>query len=202
MLNFIKDIPKFNSNHFKIKGSGQLIIFAPFLLIFHLRILSSCSPFRKDNALTQFKRFEFSFRDPATSKYFSILFSQSDTFFLKKYSHFNNDTLFYSTLPDSGRSIINTFVININSLAFHPSKPDSIEDFNPNKATFALYIDYFDENQRVRFHSLHLPTAFKEFKNWVNLIIDNSKFQVADTIINFNEDEIIHKDMSQLDNHD
>ena len=202
MPNFIKDISKFNSNHFKIKGSDQLIIFAAFLLLFQLYILSSCSPFRKGNDLTQFQRFEFSFRDPTTSKYFSVLFSQSDTFFLKKYSHSNKDTLFFSTLPDSGRSIINTFLININSSAFHPLKPDSIEDFNPNSARFALYIDYSDENQHVDFHSLHPPTAFKEFKNWVNMIIDNSKFDVADTMIKFKEDENIHKDLSNQDNRD
>jgi len=171
----------FNKNIFKIKWRNPLVIFT----LIELYVLTGCSPFRKNNELTKFETLQFSFQDPANSRFFSVLFSQNDTVFLKKYSHSANDTVFYSILPDSGRSIINNFVIAINSSAFHPVKPDSIEDSNPSKVKLSLYIDYSDEHQQVDFHSLHPPSALNNFNSWVSNLIDSSKFSYVNTVINF-----------------
>lgn len=198
-MNLLPTTPKKNvtdqsnseKNRVFIRKNNLLIVF----IAFQLYLNTGCSPFRKGNELTKFESLQFSVQEPTNSKYFSVLFSQSDTVFLKKYSRLNSDTVFYSILPDSGRSVINTFIININTSAFHPSKPDSIEDFNPGKVKFSLYIDYSDENQHVTFHSLHPPLAFKKFNRWINKIIENLPFKVADTTINFKEDKKIHEAM-------
>ena len=176
--NFFKNTFNFNR---QLKWRSLLAIFCLTELFF----LAGCSPFRKGNELTKFETFQFSCQDPANSNFFSILFSQSDTVFLKKYLHSDNDTILYSILPDSARSIINKFVIDINSSAFHPAKVDSLEDSNPGKVKFSLYIDYSDESQQVYFHSLHPPIALEEFNNWVNKLLANSKFYYINTTINF-----------------
>jgi hypothetical protein len=200
-MNLVSNTPKIyhtdqtNSKESKviIRKTAPLVIF----MAFQLCLFTACSPFRKGNELTKFKSLQFSFQDPANSRYFSVLFSQSDTVFLKKYFRLKNDSVFYSILPDSARSVINKFVININSSAFHPSKPDSIEDFNPSKAKFSVYIDYPDENQHVNFHSLHPPLAFNNFNSWINRIIKNLRFNFADTSINFKEDKNILEVMNK-----
>ncbi len=166
---------------FKIKCRSSIAMFC----LIELYVLGGCTSFRKGNELTKFETFEFSFQDPANSKFFSVLFSQSDTVFLKKSPHSNNDSVFYSILPDSGRLMINKFVININSSAFHPTRPDSIEDNNPSKVKFSVYIGYSDESQQVVFHSLHPPLALVEFNNWVNKFIDSSKFHYTRATVNF-----------------
>ncbi len=166
-------------NKFIIKKTSTLIFF----IAFQLYLFTGCSPFRKGNELTKFESLQFSFQDPSNSRYFSILFSQSNTVFLKKYSHFNNDTVFYSILSDSDRSIINAFVISVNSSVFHPSKPDSIEASNPDKAKFSLYIDYSDENQYFDFDSLPPPIAFKKFNSWVNKIIEKLQFNYIESVV-------------------
>jgi hypothetical protein len=188
-VDFIRDTPKtylsgqgnFNENRSNIKSTSSLVIF----VVFQLYILTGCSPFRKGNELTKFESFQFSFQDPSNSKYFSVLFSQSDTVFLKKYSHSDNDTVLYSILPDSARSIINKFVIDINSSVMHPVKVDSLEDSNPSKVKFYFYIDYSDGSQQANFHSLHPPAALEKFYSWVNQFIDNSKFYYINRAINF-----------------
>lgn len=186
-----------NKKGFKIKRNRFVVIFIEFFLIFQLYTLTGCSPFRKGNELTKFKNFQFTFEDPSNSKYFSVLFSQTDTFFLKRYSHSNIDTLYYSILPDSGRSIINIFVIKINSLAFDSLKFHPLEDFNSDKVKAFLYFDYPNGYTDINIHSLHPPIAFKKFDNWVNKIIENSQFNFADTSINFKEDKNIHEAMNK-----
>jgi hypothetical protein len=165
----------------KIKWRSLIVFFC--LTAFYF--LAGCNPFREGNELTKFETFQFSFQDPANSKYFSVLFSQGDTVFLKRGSHADNDSVLYSILPDSARSIINRFVTDINLSAFHPVKVGSIEDFNPGKVRFPIYIDYSDESQQVTFHSLHPPAALEKFYRWVNKFIDNSKFYYINRTINF-----------------
>jgi len=86
-VNFIRNTLKiyltgqsnFNENKFIIKNPSPLVIF----MVFQLYLFTGCSPFRKGNELTKFESFQFSFQDPSNSKYFSVLFSQSDTVFRK-----------------------------------------------------------------------------------------------------------------------
>lgn len=175
------------------KSIAQMVIFVKPLLIFQLYFLTGCSPFRKGDELTKFKSFQFSFEDPSNSKYFSVLFSQTDTFFLKRYSHSNIDTLYYSVLPDSGRSIINIFAIKINSLAFDSLRFHPLEDFNCDQAKIFLYFEYPNGYTNINIHSLHPPIAFKQFNRWADKIIENSHLNLADTSINFKEDRNIHE---------
>ena len=199
-ISFFKKIFKLfaqliNKNRFGVYKF--VLVFIEILLTFQLYNITGCSPFRKGGELTKFKNFQFSFEDPSNSKYFSVLFSQTDTFFLKRYSHSNNDTLYYSILPDSGRSIINIFSIKINSLAFDSLRSHPLEDFNSNKARTLLYFDYPNGYTNINIHSLHPPIVFKNFNDWINRIIENLHFNFADTSINFKEDKNIHEAMNK-----
>ena len=163
-------------------------IFVVILLIFQSQILNGCFQFRKGDELLKFKTFQFSFQDLANSKYFSILFLQNDTIYLKKNSDSKADTLFYAILPSTGRSNINMFIKKIDSLAM-----DSCQDFDSGDVRFSLYLDYGNEKHNFFIHSLHPPMVFKKFNNWVNKIIDSLKFNIADTSIEFVEDKKVNE---------
>jgi len=84
-ISFFKKIFKLfaqliNKNRFGVYKF--VLVFIEILLTFQLYNITGCSPFRKGGELTKFKNFQFSFEDPSNSKYFSVLFSQTDTFFL------------------------------------------------------------------------------------------------------------------------
>ena len=163
--------------------------------IFFLLFIAGCFQFRKGDELTKFKSFQFSFRDRYNSRYFSLLFSQSDTVFLKRYSNSKADTLFYGILPANARSNLDNFARQIDSLSF-----DSLEDFDPQEARFALYFNYPDEEHDLRIHSENPPLAFKKFNNWVQYLIDSIKFKRIDTSVIFNEDSKIHKIIEETRN--
>lgn len=162
-------------------------IYVVILVIFQSQILNGCFHFRKGDELLKFKTFQFSFQDSSNSKYFSILFLQNDTTYLKKYSDSKADTLFYAILPSSGRSNINMFIRKIDSLPI-----DSCQDFDPGDARFSLYFDYGNEKRNFYIHSLHPPVVFNKFNNWIDKIIDSLKFNIADTSVEFVEDKKVH----------
>jgi len=172
----------FKSNKFYHKRISLLLI----SMVFQLYLFTGCVGFRKGNELTEFDNLQFSFGHSSDSKYFSVLITQSDTVFLKKYSGSNKDSLFYSIFPDSDRLILNKFVVSFDSASFHFSKPDSI------LGKFSLYIKFPDENDHFDFDGLPVPWAFKNFNSWINKIIGNLHFNLADTSINFKEDKNIH----------
>ena len=161
-------------------------------LVFQMQIFVGCFWFRKGDELTKFQTFQFSLRDPSNFRYFSILFLQGDTFFLKKYSNSKVDTIYYAILPFYGRSNINMFVRKFDSLPI-----DSMQDFNSSTGRFSLYLNYWDEQHSIYIHNLHPPFIFRTFSNWVDKMIDSLKFDVADTSIEFKEDEKIHQAMGK-----
>ena len=155
-------------------------------MVFQLYLFTGCVGFRKGNELTEFDNLQFSFGHSSDSKYFSVLITQSDTVFLEKFLASNKDSLFYSIFPDSDRLILNKFVVSFDSASFHFSKPDSI------LGKFSLYIKFPDENDHFDFDGLPVPWAFKNFNSWINKIIGNLHFNLADTSINFKEDKNIY----------
>ncbi len=155
-------------------------------------IFTGCFHFRTGDELTKFHRFEFSSQDPSHSKYFTISFSQSNTIYLKKYSRLNTDTIFYSILPLSERSRINSFLKTADLMPV-----DSLNDMNSGEEMFAYYLDFGNETHSFTMHRLHPPLTFVKFNSWINKIIDSLDFKIIDTTIEFKDDEIIHTGMKK-----
>jgi hypothetical protein len=171
------------------KNFLKLLIFT--CLIFPVAI--GCR-FRTGDELTKFNKFEFSYINPDSAKYFSFLFTQANMIFIKKYAVDNNDSTFYANLLSSERDHIDGFVKVSDML---PN--DSLEDFNHSEVRFYIYLNYVNEKHSVYIHSLNPPKAFNNFNHWVNQVRDSLKFVFIDTTIRFEEDQIIHETMKKTD---
>ena len=156
-------------------------------LFVSLQFLASCR-FRTGAELTKFNKFEFSYRNPSTSKYFSLLFTQSDTIFLKKYEPNNQDSLFFSVLPAGQRFHIDDFVTRLDSLDLGP-----LNDLNLRLGWFIIYLDFGIERQKIGIPDLHPSAEVKKFTEWVNKMMDSLSFVFSNKKLTFNEEQTIHE---------
>lgn len=142
--------------------------------------------------MTKFRRFEITCRNFAKAEYFSVLFTQSDTFYIKKYSSSNIDTLYFSDLPNYSRTEIDRFVRTINHTPL-----DSMMDFKSMSDAFFYYLDYGNEEHTIHLQSEKPPKAFSRFNNWINRIRDSLHFTMINNDIKFKEDSAIHETLRE-----
>ena len=155
-------------------------------------MLNGCFYFRKGDELKKFKSFQYSYQNSSNSKYFALMFTQSDTIFLKNYSPTNHDTLSYSLLHFSERDTINSFLEKIDSC-----NSDSINDLNNSHERIVFDLDFVNEKHSVYLQSFHPPLAFVKFNSWINSLKDCHNFTPIDTFIEFKEDANIHNAIGQ-----
>jgi hypothetical protein len=166
-----------------MRTNYSILIILAFLTI---QIGINCR-FRKGDELTKFNKFEFSHRNPTMAKYYSILFTQVDTMFVKKYTLSGRDSLFYAIFPTSDRSILNEFVRLTDSLPL-----DSLEDMNSGEERSSIYLDYGNERHSLYIHSLNPPKVLDKFNNWINKLMASQLIQIYKYIA-FKDDDIIHE---------
>ncbi len=169
-----------------LKRTHCILIFLYLFEVLSL-ILNGCFYLRKGDELTKFTSFQYSYQNSFKSKYFAVMFTQSDTIFLKKYSGTNHDTLFYSLLPFSGRDTINWFVKKMDL-----SILDSINDLKNSQERIVFDLDFPNETHSVYLQSLHPPVAYVKFNKWIRSLADCLNFTPIDTFIKFKEDANIH----------
>jgi hypothetical protein len=158
-------------------------------------ILIGCFHFRRGEELTKFKRFQYFHQNLFDKRYFAVMFTQSDTFYLKKYSLTNRDTLSYALLPSSERTYINKFVKTMDTFASAFSY-DSLIDLKNNSERIVFDLNFTDETISVYCQSFQPPLAITEFTSWVNSLKSHMNFIPIDSVIGFN-DSANHKDIQK-----
>jgi hypothetical protein len=176
-------------NHFALKRNRYISRLLCFLIPLCTLLLGCIQP-RKGDELTKFKSFQYSYQNSSTLKYFSVMFTQSDTFFLKRYSLTNHDTLSYSLLSFTVRDKINAFVKKINSFI---SFSDSLNDLKDGPERIVFELSFINETSSIYCQSFHPPLTIVEFKNFIDSLKNHSTFIPIDTVIQFREDIYLRK---------
>lgn len=144
--------------------------------------MSSCIRTRKGTELTKFNKFEFYYNNPFKQERFSFLFTQSDTFYYKKYSK-NGDSLYFSLLPYGQRIHINNFVSRLDSLTLTGYGQKDSE-----QGVFFTYLDFGNERHELSITRIILPEEFKIFNAWLRNKLDSLPFTYIKNEIQFHYD--------------
>lgn len=162
-----------------IKHSALIVLKGALLLLVSLLLFYGCFRIRKGKALTQFKKFEYTYKNQYRQEHFSFLFTESDSFYFKKYDR-QGDSLYVSILPIEQRFQINNFLTGFDTLLTHV-------DYQPNsdQGIFGIFLDFGNETQETTFPRIHGSEAFTSFNNWLKTIKDSLRFTLIKNEIPF-----------------